>query len=73
MAEHQLAKTANRSVVGMMNEFSYLADAHGRAETTADLLQMSLRLAGTLCGPLRSRSGFPDHEVSALFGRDPNS
>lgn len=72
MREHQLAKTANRSVVGMMNEFSYLADEHGRAETTADLLRLSLSLAGTPCGPLRSRSGFPDHEVSALFSHHPN-
>jgi hypothetical protein len=72
MAEHQLAKTVNRSVVGMMNEFSYLADTHGRGETTADLLRLSLTLAATPCGPLRSRSGFPDHEVSALFSCHPN-
>jgi len=73
MAEHQLAKTANRSVVGMMNEFSFLADAHGRAQTTSDLLRLSVTLAGTPCGPLRSRSGFPELEVSALFGPDARS
>jgi hypothetical protein len=71
MVEHLLAKTANRSVLGMMNEFSYLADAHGRA--TADLLRLSLTLARTPCGPLRSRSGYPDREVSALFGSDAGS
>jgi hypothetical protein len=59
MVEHRLAKTDNRSVVGMMNEFSYLADVHGRAQTTADLLRLSLTLARTPCGPLRSRSGLP--------------
>jgi hypothetical protein len=67
MAEYRLAKTANRSVIGVMNEFSYLADAHGRAEATAELHRLSIILAGTPCGPLRSRSGFPDKEVSALF------
>ena len=67
MADHQLTKTANRSVVGMLNEFTYLADAHGRAETSSDLVRLSLTLAGTPCGPLRARSGFPDREVSALF------
>jgi hypothetical protein len=73
MSDYQLAKTVNRSVVGMMNEFSYLADAHGRAETTADLLRLSLSSAGTPCGPLRARSGFPDLEVAALFEPEPNS
>ena len=71
MGEHQLAKTANRSVVGTMNEFSHLADAHGRGETNGDLLRLSITLAATPCGPLYSRSGFPDREVLAQFGTNP--
>lgn len=67
MGDRQLARTINRSVLGVMNEFSYLADAYGRAETSDDLLRLSLNLAGTPCGPLRARCGFPDQEVSALF------
>ena len=70
MGEHRLAKTVNRSVVGVMNEFSYLADAYGRAESSAGLIRLSLALAGTPCGPLRSRSGFPDREVAALFSAE---
>ena len=37
MGEHRFAKTVNRSVVGVMNEFSHLADVHGRAESSAGL------------------------------------
>lgn len=70
MGEHRFAKTVNRSVVGVMNEFSHLADAHGRADSSAGLLRLSLALAGTPCGPLRSRSGFPDREVTALFSTE---
>ena len=60
------AKTANRSVVGIMNEFSFLAEAdraHGRSE---DLVTMAVRLAGTPCSPLYQRHTFPDQELAAL-------
>ena len=53
MADHQLAKSANRSVLGMANELAYLADAHWRPHTARDLLRLPLRLATTPCGPLR--------------------
>ena len=67
MADYRIAKTANRSVLGSMNDFTFLADAYGRGESPEDLLRLSLRLAGTPCGPLMDRSGFPDQEVRALF------
>jgi hypothetical protein len=70
MSHYQVDKGANRSVIGVTNEFSYLADAHGRPKTTVELHRLSIDLAGTPCGPLRSRSGFPDKEVSALFAPD---
>ncbi|HET9078512.1 MAG TPA: hypothetical protein VFN68_16365 [Acidimicrobiales bacterium] len=66
MAEHKLANTTNRSVVGVMNEFAFLADAHRGASVELDLIGLSTTLAGTPCGPLRSRPGLPDRELQAL-------
>jgi hypothetical protein len=63
--EHRLAATANRSLVGVMNEFAYLADLD-RAENP-DLLRMSMRLATTPCGPLFQRHVSPDRELAALI------
>jgi hypothetical protein len=61
------AKTVNRSVVGMMNEFGFLADVYrhdpGLGE---DLVRLAVRLAGTPVGPLAKRHGFPDRELRAL-------
>jgi hypothetical protein len=58
-----LARTASRSVVGIMNEFTYLADAW-RHEP--DLLTLAVRLAAAPCGPLYKRHISPDHELAAL-------
>jgi hypothetical protein len=63
--EHRLAPTANRSLVGVMNEFAFLADAH-RAEQP-DLMRLSMRLATTPCGPLFQRHISPDRELAALI------
>lgn len=60
------AKTANRSVVGSMNDFAFLAEHYLEGGFPHDLLGLSLRMAGTPCGPLRKRHGFPDREVVAL-------
>lgn len=62
MGEAVLAKTNNRTVVGMMNEFAYLGAAHG----DSDALSLSLRLARTPCGPLYRRNVSPDRELAAL-------
>lgn len=69
MAEHRLAKTASRSVLGTMNDFTHLAEAYRDQERELDLLALSLWLAGTPCGPLRDRSGFPDLELKAMAER----
>jgi hypothetical protein len=67
MRDCRLAKTANRSVVGIMNEFTYLAEAY-RGDTPApDLLALALRLAATPCGPLYNRHISPDRELAALL------
>ena len=62
----QWAKTANRSVVGIMNEFTYLAEVDRAHERSEDLVSMAVRLAGTPCSPLYKRHSFPDRELAAL-------
>ena len=67
MRDRRLAKTANRSVVGIMNEFTFLANAY-RGDTPApDLLALAMRLATTPCGPLYSKHVSPDRELAALL------
>jgi len=65
MADHRLATTRNRSVVGMMTEFSFLASAYAESEDAVDLVDLSLWLARTPCGALYSRHGSPDRELAA--------
>ncbi len=52
MRECRFGPTANRSVVGTMNEFSHLADVHRRTDPDISLSQMAIRLAATPCSPL---------------------
>lgn len=66
MREWRIGPTANRSVVGIMNEFTALADTW-RPDTSLDLLTMSLRLARVPCGPLYKRHVSPDRELAALL------
>lgn len=67
MRERRCAKTANRSVVGIMNEFTYLAETY-RGDTPApDLLGLAMRLASTPCGPLYDKHVSPDRELHALL------
>jgi hypothetical protein len=67
MRDCRLAKTANRSVVGIMNEFTFLADAYRGDTPVPDLLALALRLAATPCGPLYSKHVSPDRELDALL------
>lgn len=60
------ARTANRSVVGIMNEFAYLAGADRAHERNVGLLAMAVWLAGTPCGPLYKRPSSPGRELAAL-------
>lgn len=50
-----IAKTKNRSVVGMLNEFAFLARAYRDDLAIIDPLALSLRLADTPCGPLKGQ------------------
>jgi len=67
MREHRLAKTANRSVIGVMNEFSRLAEIYRNGMPTPDLPDLSARLAAVPCSPLHRRHISPDRELDALL------
>jgi hypothetical protein len=56
MTQCTIAKTANRSVVGILKEFSFLAEGYREYLDTSDLLTLALRLADTPCGPLKGNS-----------------
>lgn len=62
MAEVRIAPTNDRSVVGVMTEFAFL----GEHWFEGDLTALSLRMAGTPVGPLRSGDRFPDRALAAL-------
>jgi hypothetical protein len=63
-----VAPTASRSVVGVTNEFGYLAEVL-RGDYLDDLAGMSVRLAATPCGPLYRRHVSPDRELAAFVAR----
>ena len=69
MAPWRVAKTANRSVVGIMNEFAYLGQVWGGGGDERALLRLSMRLAEVPCGPLYSRHGSPDRELAAFLSQ----
>ncbi len=65
----RLAKTADRSLLGSMNEFAFLAEAHRSKGTGIDLLELSLTLSRTPCSPLYRRHASPDRDLAALLGK----
>lgn len=66
MEHASFAKTANRSVVGSMNDFAHLAEYHRDAGEAADLVSLSASLAESPCSPLYQSHTSPDREVRAL-------
>lgn len=69
MANAEFSKTANRSVVGSMVDFTYLAGAARAHDRVGDLIALSVRMSGTPCSPLDKGHGFPDREVTAIVER----
>lgn len=67
MNEVQYAKTSNRSVVGIMNQFSYLAGGYSEYLETKDLLALSMTLSVTPCSPLYKSAVSPDRELKRLL------
>jgi hypothetical protein len=66
MAGHRLAKTASRSVLGVMNEFKYMADGYLHRADDVELMELALWLAQTPCGPLYKSHLSPDRELRAV-------
>jgi len=66
MADGQYAKTASRSVLGIMNEFTRLAGFRRIHWGVTDLETLALELSETPCGPLYDRHITPDRELDAL-------
>lgn len=67
MGRRCLTSTASRSIVGVMNEFTFLAKAWRDPTGAVDLDQLSRRLAGVPCGPLYRSHISPDQELTALL------
>ena len=69
MAETQAAvytKTASRTVVGIMNEFTFLGRHMEEDFGPGNLLRIALDLSKTPCGPLYKRHVSPDREIRNL-------
>ncbi|GAA2218592.1 DUF6933 domain-containing protein [Micromonospora olivasterospora] len=65
MRQWRIAPTANRSIVGIMNDFAFLADTWRNA-AKPNLLDLAVRLAATPCSPLYQRHVSPDRELAAI-------
>lgn len=63
MVDVRIAPTNDRSVVGVMTEFAFLGEHFFEGDLTA----LSLRMAGTPVGPLRSTHRFPDRALLVLL------
>jgi len=66
MAQTALAKTASRSVIGMLTEFAALSGVYRQAGDANSLIGLSLRLADTPCGPLYKTHITPRRAVAAV-------
>lgn len=64
-SECVLARTRNRSVVGVMTEFAQLAEVRGGSGRPEDLLGLSLELARTPTSPLYKTFTSPDRALAA--------
>jgi hypothetical protein len=63
----RIATTANRSVVGVMVEFTHLAEFNRGHGAGPDLLDLAVRLASTPCGPLYRGNVSPDRDLAAVL------
>ncbi|HGO6129709.1 hypothetical protein NUV25_28595 [Burkholderia pseudomultivorans] len=65
MRDCEIAKTGNRSMVGTLNEFAFLARVwKEEQDASPDLHRLSMKLADVPCKPLRYDS--PAQRVRAL-------
>lgn len=66
MQNYHCSKTANRSLVGMLNQFTYLVEGYRDCNQTTDLRWLSIRLSETPCSPLYKGAISPDRELRRL-------
>ena len=64
-----VAKTASRSLLGVMNDFTMQARNVRALRPGTSVLELSMLLAHTPCSPLYKSLGFPDLELAALVER----
>jgi hypothetical protein len=55
MNEGRYSKPESRILLGIMNQFGYLAEAYRASWGEEDLVTLALRLSETPCGPLYKR------------------
>lgn len=67
MLDFQYAKTSNRSLLGMLNQFTYLVEGYRDYKQTNDLLWLSMKLSETPCSPLYKKAISPDRELRRLI------
>ncbi|GAA2655694.1 hypothetical protein Adu01nite_51000 [Paractinoplanes durhamensis] len=67
MRDCRFGPTANRSVVGIMNEFAYLADVYRHSDPSRSLTELGAKLAETPCSPLYRRHVRPARELKAFL------
>lgn len=60
------AKTVNRSVVGVMNQFVFLAERYRECGEADDPLALSLHLSETPCSPLYKSTISPKSELKRV-------
>jgi len=65
MVDGRWAKTANRSVLGVMNEFSHLGGQIRGHYGPTDFVALALALSEVPCGTLFERHVSPDRELDA--------
>jgi hypothetical protein len=65
----RLTNTANRSVVGIMNEFAFLGEVHSQDGPLLSLRELSLRVSETPCSPLYKSHVSPDRELAAQISK----
>lgn len=68
MRKVHVCKTVSRSLVGMLNQFTYQSEAYRDYRGLNDPLGLALRLADTPCGPLIKTTVTPERALLGLVG-----
>ena len=64
-------KAINRQTIGVLVDFAKVLPFY--IESAPSLLAVSLKLAGTPCGPLYKSTVLPDRAALALFAANPDA